>query len=100
MRKVLCFIFCTLLLAGCSSGNISKKYQTEPSEMVPRVISSTEDVTELAESISPAIVGISCVAGNKQSLGSGVCIGSGGYILTNQHVINNGSNIKLYLNDG
>ncbi len=102
MKKILCFLGCIFLLAGCSSANVNKEYfNTEPSEMVPKLIStSTDDMTQLAESISPAIVGISCTVSSKQSLGSGVCIGSGGYVLTNQHVINNGNDIKLHLYDG
>ena len=110
MKKLFSRIICILLLcnfslflyACSSSADINKRqYMTDSSEMIPKLISSsTNDMSELAEDISPAIVGVSCTVSSSQSLGSGVCIGSGGYILTNQHVIDDGSNIKLYLADG
>ena len=37
---------------------------------------------------------------NDSSVGSGVCVASSGYILTNSHVVNGCNKIELYLADG
>jgi len=110
MRKLFNCIICVLLFcsfplffyACSSSADVdNENFITDSSEMIPKLINvSTDDMSELAEDISPAIVGVSCTVLSSQSLGSGVCIGSGGYILTNQHVIDDGRDIKLYLADG
>ena len=55
---------------------------------------------DIASSVKPAIVGISGIGDGGESVGSGVCVAKGGYILTNSHVINDSEKIELYLSDG
>ena len=55
---------------------------------------------DLVSRCKPAVVGIAALNGRYQSIGTGVCIKKGAYILTNNHVIENGNVINLYLSDG
>ena len=55
---------------------------------------------DLVSRCKPAVVGIAALSGRYQSIGTGVCIKKGAYILTNNHVIENGNVINLYLSDG
>lgn len=66
--------------------------------MSPRMISSTNtgDFEEIIQTVIPAIVGISATYGNSESVGSGVALSSGGYILTNDHVVSGAKKINVY----
>ena len=65
-------------------------------------------IPQIAEKVGPAIVGIvasipqatyfGTVQG--QSSGSGIIMSKDGYVVTNQHVINNASSIVVYLSNG
>lgn len=97
MRKIVLFFLSAILLSGCnkatlSAGGAMKGVLIEPKEYA--------DVVELAESVAPAVVGVSSVSSGEQSVGSGVCVVKGGYVLTNSHVIINDDNITLYLSNG
>ena len=59
--------------------------------------SSTKDIARL---VKPAIVGVGGISDSGESIGSGVCVASGGYVLTNSHVINGCEKIILYLHNG
>jgi len=95
MKKLLTImlLMMTLLCFGCDS---SLEIQTGNLIAIDGEL-STKDI---ASSIKPAIVGINGISDNGDSVGSGVCVASGGYILTNSHVINNCKKIELYLHDG
>ena len=54
----------------------------------------------MVSTCKPAVVGIAALSGRYQSIGTGVCVKKGAYILTNNHVIENGNVINLYLSDG
>ena len=54
---------------------------------------------EIASAVEPAIVGISGVNSSGESVGSGVCVAKGGYVVTNSHVVNDCDKIYLYLSD-
>ena len=66
------------------------------------------DVEEIAKRVGPSIVGISCKsivqsyfgAQESASGGSGIIIDSSGHIVTNYHVIEGASEIKVKLNTG
>lgn len=58
------------------------------------------NLEDIASAVKPAIVGISGIKDNDSSVGSGVCVASGGYILTNSHVVNDCEKIELYLANG
>ena len=63
-------------------------------------------ITERAEKVLPSTVGIvgyiqnqQSIFGGEQSQGSGIIISADGYIVTNEHVIDGASSIKVVLND-
>lgn len=84
----------TSLITGCN-------LTSQTSNMNARLISIEEStsISEVANQVSPAIVGISGISDDGESVGSGVCVANGGYILTNSHVINDCNKIYLYLSD-
>ena len=68
----------------------------------------TTDISQVAESAAPSVVAITTETVQKgsfmqeavgQGAGSGVIISSDGYIITNHHVIDGASSIKVTLND-
>lgn len=90
-------LFITIIfLTGCSMR--IKGIPDETVNMSPRMISSTilGDFEEIAQIVTPAIVGISADYGGMESVGSGVALSSGGYILTNDHVVSGAKNITVY----
>ena len=100
------FILSTLL-TGCfsgSSGGLSNRFNHSvdnsnfnSNQIDVAGISSYEN---LISTCKPAVVGIASLGGRYKSIGTGVCINSGAYILTNNHVVENGNVINLYLSDG
>lgn len=101
MKKFFCFLFSfiliiPILLAGCGT-------QTgDPSvDMSVRRI-ATESTTSLSDMLSQArsaVVGISVDLPDGYAIGSGFAITDDGLILTNNHVVEGGSNITLYYAD-
>ncbi len=69
--------------------------------MKPRLIESTNYSTsaEVAKSVRPAVVGIYSQDYSSSSIGTGVAISEGGYVLTNSHVVTNDV-VTLYLASG
>jgi len=55
--------------------------------------------TDVVEAVRGAIVGISATLPYGTSLGTGVAVADGGYILTNHHVIEGASSLKVYFAD-
>ena len=98
---VLSLIF-PIVLFGCGKNDNDKYFETDESIMIPRLISTEKDspFETIAKNISPAIVAIASVTNAGTSIGSGVCVYSGGYILTNEHVVSGATSIKLYLFNG
>lgn len=90
-------IFTIFSFAGCSSqGGVSGK--ADPSiNMSPRMITSkSSNLEEMIKSVTPAVVGISAVYSNIESVGSGVAIAPKGYIVTNNHVVEGAKDITIY----
>jgi S1-C subfamily serine protease len=85
---------------GLSNINLSEGI--ENADMTPRLISTNDNLSsvEVSRGVSPAVVGISSEQYTNYSVGSGVAIASGGYVLTNKHVLVNTGAINLYLADG
>ncbi len=97
---------------------------TSPSAQAgPAVLSDPNIIADVAEKVTPSVVSVytttkaaeSAFDGDPffedffgrrgrersgQSLGSGVVVSTRGYILTNNHVVANGTDIKVALNDG
>ena len=92
------------LFAGCSGVdkisfyNAGKTEQNFDSKLIDT--SNISSIEKLVATCKPAVVGIASLNGRYQSIGTGVCIKKGAYILTNNHVIENGNVINLYLSDG
>lgn len=101
MKKVVVFlfIFCSIILCGCSLKINNQNY--ENIDMTPRQISvsSNSSTTDVVEQVKSSVVGIRCDLSGGYSIGSGVCIANGGYVLTNHHVIDGSKKITLYLAD-
>src|SRR5262245_1574913 len=88
----------------------------------PAVLSDPNVIADAAEKVTPSVVNVystekespseSPFAGDplfddffgggreRQSLGSGVIVSTKGYVLTNNHVVGHGTDIKVSLNDG
>lgn len=100
MKKViLLLVFSLCFLCSCTNNNsvaiVDKK------AMEPRLIQSTDYTTNVnvVKNVSPAVVGIYSKSIDGASIGTGVAIEKGGYVLTNSHVVTN-SPVTLYLASG
>ncbi len=95
----LCFSF-VFMLSGCVFNANVDSYD-ENVDMTPRLIEIGEQtpITEVIASVKGAVVGVMAVTGDGYSIGSGVAVSDGGYILTNHHVIENAKSITIYLAD-
>ena len=98
------FLVCLIILPiialfGCNLVTNTDTY--EYVDMSPRQISITNnvDTVNLVENVKSAVVGIACSVSGGYSIGSGVAIREGGYILTNEHVISGAKNITIYFAD-
>ena len=103
---ILILLLSTSFLVGCfeenPSGTSSAIFGGEAPSMTPRLIdgSNLENSVEVVKNVATAVVGISSNTPTYSSVGSGVAIAEGGYLLTNSHVIANANSIELYLADG
>ena len=100
-KSIVCFIILPLtIFSGCFNyGNANAIVSKEA--MRPRLIESTNyaSTTDIVKSVSPAVVGIYSQTYTSGSIGTGVAISEGGYVLTNSHVVTN-NNVTLYLASG
>ena len=98
-KAVLAFLLVgtSLLCGGCGQPST----QVDPSvDMRVREVSiESADELDMLENARSAVVGISVDLYNGYAIGSGVAVGDGSYILTNNHVIEDGDNITLYYAD-
>ena len=105
MKKHFVVIFVAVisfvLLFGCSNANIflggEHKANFSNQQIDTSAIKSYQDLVLVCK---PAVVGIASLGKNYQSIGTGVCINSQSYILTNNHVVQDGNVINLYLSNG
>jgi len=97
MKKAVVFLF-TLSLCVLSGCNLSASLSPGGVDMSPRLISVADDLntSEIVEAVKGAVVGISTALSSGYSVGSGVAIANGGYIITNHHVIDGANSIKVY----
>ena len=72
----------------------------EKEDKVDELLKILNNESDFAKTVSPAIVGITSTIKTTTNIGSGVCVKSGGYIITNYHVIANGGEIVLHLHSG
>ncbi|MGN1208548.1 MAG: S1C family serine protease [Christensenellales bacterium] len=94
----LIIVFC-FILGGCFDSGTNAIVSKEA--MTPRLIESTNyaSTTDIVKSVSPAVVGIYSETYSSGSIGTGVAISEGGYVLTNSHVVTS-TNVTLYLASG
>ncbi len=99
MKKgVLIFLLmCVLSFSGCGKTQVPDANV----DMTVREISSspTQDVKSILEDSLTAVVGISVDFNDGYSIGSGVCVSQGGFIVTNFHVVEGSESINLYYAD-
>ena len=110
-------IFGATLLAGCSTKLFSSapKEKAEASNLAAPVATNLSDarntpIVRAAQSVGPAVVGITNKAVARdwfnrkvivdQGTGSGVIFDANGYIVTNNHVVENAQEIVVSLSDG
>lgn len=100
MKKLGLFLISVCLLCGGCTISSNQEIDTTV-DMTPRLIATSEvmDSAQIAETVKSAIVGISASLSNASSIGSGVAVADGGYIITNYHVINGAKAITLYFAD-
>lgn len=93
MKKILlCSVLAiSFLLTGCA--------QTSTSMVQPKEVKFSGDQLDMLEQIRPAVVGITADYDDGYSIGSGVAVENGNLIVTNNHVVEGGENILLYLSD-
>lgn len=91
MMMLICLFFC-----GCGE---TKSADINLTERLITISENDLSTIDIAKTISPAIVGIGGLSNSGESVGSGVCVASGGYILTNAHVIEDCEMIYIYLSD-
>lgn len=101
MKKVcsfFCLILCAIFLCGCSAISIDGTLPDSQVDMSPRKISASSltNFEEIVSQVTPAVVGISAIYSNVESVGSGVAVAQNGYILTNNHVVEGANNITVY----
>ncbi len=105
MKKVVVFLFviscCFLSACDFFNNNYFGNKLDDNIDMSPRQISviSGSNTAQMVEQVKSAVVGIKANVGTGYSIGSGVSIRDGGYILTNQHVINGAKNLIVYFAD-
>ena len=98
-KLMLClFLSCSLILVGCDGKqNLYNGIEDTSINMTPRLIVANNQSTELlVEDIRSAVVGISARNNDSYSVGSGVAVADGGYILTNHHVISGANEVVVY----
>ncbi|MBE5746060.1 MAG: trypsin-like serine protease [Clostridiales bacterium] len=101
MKKLtIVILLITILFCGCNFNPYNDAIVTKD-DMKPRLIESINysNNIDVVKSVSPAVVGIYSEDGYGASIGTGVAIEKGGYVLTNSHVVTS-NNVILYLASG
>ena len=102
MKKFFCFLFSFMLIIPLSLVGCGQTQTGDPSvDMSVRRVAteSTASLSDMLSQAKSAVVGISVDLADGYAIGSGFAISDGGLILTNNHVVEGGSNITLYYAD-
>ena len=89
MKKVgflfVIILFFAVPLTGCAFVRSSVDYSID---MTPRMVTLSQTSAEdVVSAVSVASVAIRATSNKTEAIGSGVAVASGGYVLTNNHVI-------------
>ena len=100
-KTILTFLILPVFLfAGCYQTRAFEDRDESVDMSVREIVQkSTVDAVEMLNEAKSAVVGISVQITGGYAVGSGVAVTDGGYILTNNHVVEDGKNITLYLAD-
>ena len=106
---VLMLVMLTFPMCGCAvlswqaprtqeRPNLPADYAVDPN---PQYVASKNEgyANDVVKKVFPSTVGIVATSLAGQSVGSGVCVASEGYILTNQHVVDGSNSVTLYFSD-
>ena len=95
---ILIFIFNIIFLTGCSLNANIDDFSDKTIDMKPRLISANTNLSleDMIQNVIPAVVGVSALYSNGESVGSGVSIAPNGYIVTNDHVVSGARAITVY----
>lgn len=97
-------LLCTIVFCACSTNNSGVENINSPKESAYKSklieVGTIASQEELLNKVTPAVVGILAVVGRTQSIGTGVCIDEKNYIITNNHVIEGATIVKIYLSNG
>lgn len=98
MKKIFLVL---LLLVSINLVGCDFIFEKEDNSLEGKVITlgDSESLSSIADAISPAVVAINAVSDYGESVGSGVCVASGGYVLTNSHVVSGFDDIQLLLSN-
>ncbi|MBQ8845480.1 MAG: serine protease [Clostridia bacterium] len=88
----------TLFLAGCTTTE-AKISDPNVNMNVRNIAFENSSIVEVLDGVKSAVVGISADYNDGYSVGSGVALNNGNYVLTNYHVIEGGKNLTLYFAD-
>ncbi len=89
-------------LVGTRGGSTASDVAVERQMVRPRTVStvSASPVVDMAERLRPAIVQLKVQAADRSSTGSGVVFRSDGHVLTNAHVVEGASVIRVAMANG
>ena len=102
MKKFFCFLFSFMLIIPLALVGCGQTQTGDPSvDMSVRRVAteSTASLSDMLSQAKSAVVGISADLADGYAIGSGFAISDGGLILTNNHVVEGGSNLTLYYAD-
>lgn len=93
------FMLSGILLTGCAGNSYSGYADPNVNMQVREISQESGNVNEMLSEARSAVVGIASDLKDGYSIGTGVAVSEGGYILTNNHVIEGSKGITLYFAD-
>lgn len=99
---VLCFGMLAAVLFIDDISNITQTIRTERTVFIreDKNGENTFTVPEIAEKMKPSVVAIEVTKPTKKSIGSGIIISEDGYIVTNSHLVADGTSVRVIMQDG